>query len=442
MCAVEEHLEQQRSMDTLPVKTPFESILSEEIFCPPALPRFFHPQATKIPAWVRGKICPPKGWLMKKEEGLVLATKGSAPHAAAANVQWRHQHHQSPHNFLAEALTAAGGRSRMHLFAAIFCQRLSDFSHVDHLLAESPHIGEFYVRYFNMTIRSYVAPLLAEDVILPRILSRLPSLTHVTLDCLSTYGVWPSLFKASIRTTLSLHCLRSLCFCNLGFANVSEFELLLSHTTGLKALTLGNIHFENPSASVRGIDLPEVRVVLESLELELGMEEVDAMSSFSTVGIKHLKSLVTNSFPIIPLLKVNAQTIQKVRISASHYPVEPPDPDILKGNQTLHLIEITEDSSGMASALQQFGHHGHLKALKTISLDFIGNAEDASSNTAGWTKLDAILSPAVEWLEDIHIHIEQPLDLGLIRSLLPSVGGGEIAVHVHRKLPSRASEEL
>jgi hypothetical protein len=112
----------------------------------------------------------------------------------------------------------------------------------------------------------------------------------------------------------------------------------------------------------------------------------------------------------------------------------PPDPDILKGNQTLHLIEITEHSSGMASALQQFGHLGHLKALKTMSLDFTDNWRVGSPNAADWTKLDAILSSAVDGLEDIHIHTEHPLDVELIRSLLPSVGEN-IAVHVHTEMP-------
>ncbi|KAJ7260286.1 hypothetical protein C8J57DRAFT_1233305 [Mycena rebaudengoi] len=308
-------------------------------------------------------------------------------------------------------------RSRMHLFAAIFCQRLSDFSHFDRLLAESPHIGELYVRYFSLKIRlaDRRDPLLTEGVVFPRILSRLPRLTHVSLNSIMDgyipfWGSLPSLFK---------------------------LELLLSNATGLKALTLGGIIFENPS--LRRVDVPhEVRVVLESFELGRGMDEVvDAMvSSFRTVDIKHLKSLATKSLSIIPLLKANAQTIQKVRASFPRYP-NPPDPDILKGNQTLHLIEITEHSSGMASALQQFGHLGHLKALKTMSLDFTDNWRVGSPNAADWTKLDAILSSAVDGLEDIHIHTEHPLDVELIRSLLPSVGEN-IAVHT----PARQTERL
>ncbi|KAJ7293034.1 hypothetical protein C8J57DRAFT_1210697 [Mycena rebaudengoi] len=50
-------------------------------------------------------------------------------------------------------------------------------------------------------------------------------------------------------------------------------------------------------------------------------------------------------------------------------------------------------------------------------------AEYASPSTeADWPELDILLSPAVDGLEDIHIHTEYPLDVGLIRSLLPSVG--------------------
>jgi hypothetical protein len=115
--------------------------------------------------------------------------------------------------------------------------------------------------------------------------------------------------------------------------------------------------------------------------------------------------------------------------------MEPPDPDILKGNQTLHLIEITEYGSVIVFILQQFGHLDHLRGLKTISLDFTDEAIYASPRTeVDWPELDAILSPAVDGLEDIHIHSEHPLDVELIRSLLPSVGE-KTAVHVHLKLP-------
>jgi hypothetical protein len=105
------------------------------------------------------------------------------------------------------------------------------------------------------------------------------------------------------------------------------------------------------------------------------------------------------------------------------------DPDILKGNRTLYLIEVTTHSSYMVSSLRQFGDLGHLKALRTVSLDFV---DCDGTDYVDWPKLDAILAQAVDRLEDIHIHIatsrKHPPD---IRSLLPSVRG-KIAVLVRR----------
>ncbi|KAJ7266648.1 hypothetical protein C8J57DRAFT_1510753 [Mycena rebaudengoi] len=209
-------------------------------------------------------------------------------------------------------------RSRMHLFSAFFCERFSDFSHFDRLLAESPHIGELYVRYFTLEIGDNIAPLLTEDVVLPRILSRLPRLTHVSLNFLSRcyihlWGSQPPLFKAGFRATLSLQCLRSFCLYSLDFANASELELLLSHATGLKTLTLGNIHFKNPS--VPHVDVPhEVRVVLESFELALEMDVVDAIvSGFSIVDIKHLNPM--SSIPLYQSLHSSEQLHKQLKKS-------------------------------------------------------------------------------------------------------------------------------
>ncbi|KAJ7266833.1 hypothetical protein C8J57DRAFT_1469885 [Mycena rebaudengoi] len=335
-------------------------------------------------------------------------------------------------------------RSRMHLFAATFCHSLSEFSHFDRLLAESPHIGELYVRHFTLSIRDRRAPFVAEDVVLPRILSRLPRLTHLTLDFLPTShvsrdNIWmlqPPQFKTSIQATLSLHYLRSLRLYDLKFTNVSEFESLLSHAPSLKALTLGRIAFENPS--IRRVDLPhDVCVVLESLELELELDAVDAIvSSFSIVDINHLQSLNVTSTHMIPLLKANAETIQKVQIFFPHYLKETADPDTLKA---LRSIEITGHSFTMVSALQQFGDLGHLKALRTVTLRFADRSSLDRIHGIDWPKLDAILAQAVDGLEDIHIRIltssEHPPDEGLISSMLPSVRGN-IAAPGSQKMPS------
>ncbi|KAJ7238879.1 hypothetical protein C8J57DRAFT_1528447 [Mycena rebaudengoi] len=203
---------------------------------------------------------------------------------------------------------------------------------------------------------------------------------------------WPTTGAASPRSSTNASP-------NVRISTASLRNLRTLENSTIGGSDFGNIHFENPS--VRRVDVPhEVRVVFESFKLELDVDAVDAMvSGFSTVDIKHLKSLVIDSSPIIPFLRENTETIQKVRIASSYCPAlsttdhtgprESPDPDILKANQTVHSIEITENGFRIISILQRFGH------------------------LADWTKLDAILSQAVDGLD--HIHTEHPLDVGLIR---------------------------
>jgi hypothetical protein len=159
--------------------------------------------------------------------------------------------------------------------------------------------------------------------VLPRILRFLPGLTHLVLDFDGQNWVsQPDLLKTSLHATFSRHCLRGLCLTDLRFDNVSELEALLSSGLGLKELILDGIGFDS---SVQRINGPrEPRVVIESLTL---LHAEDALvSSFSAVDIKHLHSLVLVSTPLLPLLKANAQTLQKVRITLSDGPLNSPKP--------------------------------------------------------------------------------------------------------------------
>jgi hypothetical protein len=212
-------------------------------------------------------------------------------------------------------------RSRLHLFAAITCCFDSHLSNFDRLLAESPHIGELYVKYLQLQFRGESANPGEKTIIVPRILRLLPGLTHLVLDfdC-EDYPCWktqPDVLKTSLHATfsLSLRCLR---LTDLIFANVSELESLLSHAIGLKELLLDHIGFRDSSESVPHIgalDHHGPRIVLESLTLDSIDDAAETMvSSFSTVDITHLKSLVLSTSPVFPLLKANAQTLQKVRI--------------------------------------------------------------------------------------------------------------------------------
>ncbi|KAJ7279327.1 hypothetical protein C8J57DRAFT_132537 [Mycena rebaudengoi] len=323
-------------------------------------------------------------------------------------------------------------RSQLHLFAAITFRHDSlDMMKFDRLLAESPHIGELYVKYFALQLEGQTSPHSHnKTIVVPRILRLLPGLTHVFLDfdC-DDDQPWESqsdLLKTGVQAACSLHSLRSLCLANLHFANVSELESLLSHAIGLKALVLDDITFSD--SSVWSVDLRrEPRVVIESLTLDT-FDAVDAMvSSFSTVDIKHLQSLVLVSTPMFALLKVNAQTLQKVRIAFSEE--TPFDLDILEGNQTLRSIDVMEVDGSMAPCLRLFGPLGHLKALKTISLHFVQAAFDVDNdrNEVDWQKLNTSLTQAGDGFEAVFVsaysETDEPPDLAYVKQRLPSVAG-------------------
>ncbi|KAJ7250241.1 hypothetical protein C8J57DRAFT_1667762 [Mycena rebaudengoi] len=132
-----------------------------------------------------------------------------------------------------------------------------------------------------------MTPLLAEDILVYR--AELFTLFTLILALKLIFSAPPSHSLFSFELTLGL--------------------LWVSPQT-LVALAYGfcrNIYFNNPSVCC--VDVPhEVHVVLESLELEL---ETDP-------------SLVIDSSPITPLLRANAQTIQKVRITSSYSPFNCP----------------------------------------------------------------------------------------------------------------------
>ncbi|KAJ7277908.1 hypothetical protein C8J57DRAFT_1465741 [Mycena rebaudengoi] len=314
-------------------------------------------------------------------------------------------------------------QGQRHLFAAITCRlHSSDLIEFAALLAESPHIGELYVRYFTLKLERRVFSESRKQILASRVLRLLPGLTHLALDfdCTGEFGASEPLLQSNLHTTLSLHCLRSLCLTNLHFCNIADLEWLLSHAAGLKELILDRISFDDPSAyPFRRDNVPyESRVVLESLTLDSMRAAVDVMvSSFSTVDIKHLQSLVVASTPIFALLKANVQTLQKVRIVDSDD--RPFDIGILEGNQTLHHIEVVDIEHDLASSLQLFGPLSHLKALKTIFL----HVWNGSWHIVEWTKLNTILAGAGDGMENVYLSACSESDLAFVTQQLPAVAG-------------------
>ncbi|KAJ7290319.1 hypothetical protein C8J57DRAFT_340175 [Mycena rebaudengoi] len=325
------------------------------------------------------------------------------------------------------ALTARSflPRSQLQLFAAISCLRGSlDLDTFDSLLAHSPHIGEHYVRYFKVKLQSH--QLYTNWVVLPRILRFLPGLTHLVLDFdRQNWVLQPNLLKTSLHATFSRHCLRSLCLTNLYFADASELETLLSHGIGLKELILDHIGFGKIFSSPH-----ELRVVIESFTLNITGTAANALVSSFSVDVKHLHSLVLVSTPLLPLLKANAQTLQKVRIAF------------------LNEIEIGDVDCDLASSLQLFGPLSQLKALKTISLHVATDLDVRDRwNVMDWGKLNALLAQAGAGLEDVFFSAYSPSgappDLALVKQRLPAVAGRishnkKAASQIYTSLPDAA----
>ncbi|KAJ7253598.1 hypothetical protein C8J57DRAFT_1519327 [Mycena rebaudengoi] len=311
--------------------------------------------------------------------------------------------------------------SRRHFFAAISCRSHPELTKFDRLLRESPHHH-----------------VVETKEILPRILLLLPNLTHVGVNAVPSriyrFQVTDS-NEGVIQKMFSFRSLRSVCLIDLEFTDVWELESLLSHATGLKELILVGVRFHwHHTVSVRAVDRPhEYRVILESVRLESMAYAVDLIAAnFTIVDVHHLHYLEVIGAPLVPLLTASAQTIREVRNANSNgWKV---DQDILEGNTTLHSIEINDVSSNMASTLKEFGHLGHLTALKTISLHFTDTLifDDISDKLVDWRELDETMAQAGVGLEDVRISNypdtgSRP-ELALVRERLPSVAG-KISIH-------------
>ncbi|KAJ7251436.1 hypothetical protein C8J57DRAFT_1238764 [Mycena rebaudengoi] len=212
---------------------------------------------------------------------------------------------------------------------------------------------------------------------------------------------------------------------------------------------LDTASFGRYSRHIQADDGPTV--LLEHLTLpRITKYIVDAMlSELSTVDIKHLSSLTINqrSMPL-PLLKANAQTLQKISywIPDSQANPDPIDHDILAGNESLHAIEIAQYLHRMAYTLGELGNLRHLKApniVITLSfLDFDGMGVDGDRDNfvrwhrdtgqrhrdnVRWPSIDAMLRQAGDRLAEVRIRIRRLIPPAVpdletrIQGLLPSV---------------------
>ncbi|KAJ7253605.1 hypothetical protein C8J57DRAFT_627192 [Mycena rebaudengoi] len=185
----------------------------------------------------------------------------------------------------------------------------------DRLLAESPQIGELYVRHLTLILypkgESPRRHVMEAQEILRRILLLLPNLTHVGVDAMSRVYKFrvTDRNEGVIQKMFSFRSLRGVCLTDLEFADVWELELLLSHATGLKELILlSRCPLPLASHCLRPC-LHECCVVLESVRLESMAYALDLIAAnFTIVDVRHLHYLEVIGAPLVPLLTTSAQT--------------------------------------------------------------------------------------------------------------------------------------
>jgi hypothetical protein len=208
---------------------------------------------------------------------------------------------------------------------------LSDDAHIPPLkfytlLVERPHLAS-YVRalYFE-----YAFAAAEQNIELVRhILASLTDLARLDVypDTESQGIPWQS-FPEPVRTAFTsafaLPYLHHITLWYFSFEDALELETLLAESTSLQTLVLRSIEFwgTEPTETLK---LPAKqtpsRVVLDSLELYfMDTAQLQALlDSFTTVDITHLRSLYLHNSSMNSLLRVNASTIERVKICA-YYP--------------------------------------------------------------------------------------------------------------------------
>ncbi|KAJ7748229.1 hypothetical protein B0H14DRAFT_2984100 [Mycena olivaceomarginata] len=318
------------------------------------------------------------------------------------------------------------------------CQRLAA------VLSSSPHLAG-YIQTLELLYDADNS-VLVEFV--PRILSAVTAVETLQLVRHVDADMWhfPP-FDSSTIAVFSVPSLRRLELCDWCFRNPLELQALLNLSASLRELTLHNVSFEevendsenSPSVAQRNISGQEL--VLESLRLVCVEPHVVEMmlESFSTVDIKHLKSLSFFYSSPNGLLRANAGSLQKLRINHTCAFAEfEIDPDILTSANYLSSIEL-EGYSVEAIALPLLGNLANLKALTRIQIVlshyFYENRREAGVQR--WAEVDAFLVRAHG--AEVHIYGSYenqdgmgPQNVEDVKKLLPLVSSSG-RLHVYSK---------
>ncbi|KAJ7204855.1 hypothetical protein B0H12DRAFT_1330521 [Mycena haematopus] len=282
--------------------------------------------------------------------------------------------------------------SSPHISSIMLSQKLSA------LLSRSPHLAT-YIRTLDLCYNATTT----EANFMPQILSAVTALTGLTLTdhfC----GYFPS--DLSTRGAFSLSSLQSVELCRYQFRNALELESLLSKAKCLKELTLRAIDFDDlDPIDIEAVLSREINstsaVKLQSLSLvSLNSYVVHAMlDSFTTVDIRHLKTLSIRNGPAVAFLRANAHSIQTLNLENQHanisFDSDVLDPRMMEGGTHLTYIHLElKEIFSLLLLVPTLGDLENLTALKTmrITLGCCIDADDLSVHDE-WEQLDALLHP-------------------------------------------------
>ncbi|KAJ7204857.1 hypothetical protein B0H12DRAFT_467777 [Mycena haematopus] len=280
----------------------------------------------------------------------------------------------------------------LHRSSIILSQKLSA------LLSRSPHLAK-YIRTLDLC---YYAEREGGDEV-AQILSAVTALTGLTLTDFF-FGYFP--LDPSATGVFSLSSLQSVELCRYQFHNAFELESLLSNAKCLKDLTLRDIEFGDldpidiDTVLSREIDwVSDVKLQTLSLVSLYAAEVHSMLDSFTTVDIRHLKSLSIKDGPAAAFLRANARSIQMLKLE-NHFNRLPEsdlfDPRMMEGGTHLTCIDFdVDDMSALLKLVPLLGDLENLTALKTmrITLEYCADAAEDDIFVDEWGQLDALLRP-------------------------------------------------
>ncbi|KAK7044962.1 hypothetical protein R3P38DRAFT_2881915 [Favolaschia claudopus] len=309
------------------------------------------------------------------------------------------------------------------------------------LLKESPHLA-LHVRAL------YLEYCLADDPdnIEPirHILASLENLARLDMypESKSQQVPWqsyPEAIRASFLSAFALPYLRHITLWYTHFADALELQSLLLQSTSLKTLVLRSVVLGSPEGSQSQTPLteqPPPRAVLESLQLyflDKGQVQ-DLLDSFTAIDITHLRSLYLHNTPMNVLLRMNAATLEEIKIRA-YYPdlflEETLDSGALPQAQKLQVLELKVPFlASLTKTLRILGDFGHLATLRTISVTV-----SQKTSQAEWKELDELIGNGVLLaLKDVDVFTGSPfyppLSEEQLREWMPMVAGRNV-LRVH-----------